>query len=364
MFFSGLLCGSTLVGRVLLLLVAAAGVHLAQARDCAENTFWRRFVRSDSAALAGAPVTYNLSSARWYGRAGNNEIEIHQALNYAVCCDAVLAIMPNTNFPKLHQFLDFRDGSVPKREPAFNKTASCGGSLSGSITFFGRRRLLNDEERPNNWYPAPICSYDAYAALSYVMYDNTQPRWCGAPAGRCAQGLEDALVVHIRSGDVFDVRSDGKVRKEYIQPPVQFYERVFALRNWTRIILLTEPATGVFLNPVWTHFLGKPWPGATMVFQMSSSLEEDMRTLWCATTMIFAKSTLSTVFFDTSSTLREYHQASYFNSGADCPAQKVDGMQCFTYLLDDTYSKIPWTSPADREHGMLHYNGSIHVQHN
>ena len=342
----------TLVAWIVALRAAQAEV----ARDCAPDLFWSRFVRPDAAALSGASRVFNLTAERWYGRMGNNEIEVHNALSYAICCDAVLHIMPNKNFPLLRRFLDFRDGSTPKHDETFNASKSCASGLTGSVTFFGRR-LFAEEQRPKNWYAPPKCGYDAYGALSYFLFNNTLPRWCGAPPGFCAPDLDpDQLVVHIRSGDIFGPKPPLTT---YMQPPVQFYEAIFSSRNWSKIIMVTEPATEL-LNPVWNHFLSHNWPGVPMIFQMSSSLNEDMHTLWCAANLVFAKSTLANLFVETSPSLNVVYQASFQGSPTSCGAITRVGIQCHTYSLE-TYNKVPWTSAAEREREMLAYNGSIRV---
>lgn len=198
---------------------------------CSPDWFWRRYARPSAAALAAsagaAAPAFRLPE--WdYGRFGNNFAELRNALALAVCCDGVVEAAAHRDLPHLQRWLDFSDGSVPKSVP-FNKTGRC-GSLNGSKALFAG---------------PPECGVDSFAALSTLALGNALPRGCALPPDRCVPGLGDALVVHVRSGDAM-----RRLDRHSAQPPVAFYEAAFSFRNWSRIIMLTEPNTDL-LNPVW-----------------------------------------------------------------------------------------------------------------
>lgn len=60
---------------------------------------------------------------------------------------------------------------------------------------------------------------------------------------------KDALVVHVRSGDVFDTNSE---HHKYGQPPCNYYLNAISMHNWSEIILVAEdnknPCVNVIAN--------------------------------------------------------------------------------------------------------------------
>ena len=48
---------------------------------------------------------------------------------------------------------------------------------------------------------------------------------------------ENALVVHIRSGDIFDNNTE---HHKYGQPPCNYYLDAISMRNWSKVIVIAE----------------------------------------------------------------------------------------------------------------------------
>lgn len=101
---------------------------------------------------------------------------------------------------------------------------------------------------------------------------------------------------------------------------------------------------------------------------MSSSLQEDLRTLWCATSLVLATSTLSIFFIETGPLLRTVFAASFPDSrdavGCGARGRAAASVECVAITLED-YNlgnvSEKWASFADRDAAMLEYNGRVHV---
>lgn len=134
--------------------------------------------------------------------------------------------------------------------------------------------------------------------------------------------------------------------EHYTQPPVAFYLRVFQLRAWKKVILVSVPP--LFegrdgTNPVWRFFLdrqNRP-EGLNMVFQMSSSIREDMRTLWCARSFLTATSTLSGMMIASGPFLKNV-----FTMG-DCSADVAKRTRCRRFKVDG-YSMEKWENTPQK----------------
>jgi len=57
----------------------------------------------------------------------------------------------------------------------------------------------------------------------------------------------DALVIHMRGGDIFYA---PEPHPGYGQPPLAYYKRVLGTRNWTRVFVVTEPVASPALEPL------------------------------------------------------------------------------------------------------------------
>ena len=327
------------------LLVRTTGAAVAPQQNCTADasTYWQQAVRDSSAPPATKTALYNITA--WYGRLGNNVMQVRHALKAAICCNARLEVAPLKDLPRLKRFLDFSRGYESLRDA--NWTAGCpAAGLTGGEAFFYSGANL----------PKTSCAYDEYALLEFVLFDNHYPHGCAFAGSHCAAaGLgDDDLVVHIRSGDIF--RASRDVNFMYRQPPVAFYETVFRAGNWSRILLVSSVETAEESNPVWTHYLNHShWPqNAILSFQMSTSLREDLRTLWCARYFVAAYSTLSTMIIQTAPYLREYYTVEYCDS--------VDkAAQCHRYkLLGYEFGAAGnWSNSAEQRAQMIAYDGNL-----
>ena len=101
--------------------------------------------------------------------------------------------------------------------------------------------------------------------------------------------LRNDVVIHIRSGDLFDFEKFPLSRRaewDHVQPPFSFYKKVINDENFSRPLIVTEPD---FKNPV-IELLQKEFPAIEI---QSKSMEEDFSTLVHAPNLILSNSSFA-----------------------------------------------------------------------
>ncbi|CAM9146176.1 unnamed protein product [Scytosiphon promiscuus] len=104
-------------------------------------------------------------------------------------------------------------------------------------------------------------------------------------------GGDGTLVLHVRSGDIFD----DEILAYYGQPPLQFYVRTIEHANWDRVDVVTNGQDEKNLNPVIPALREKVATGklpSTVHFHTNRSMDEDLRSMFCADGLVLARSTL------------------------------------------------------------------------
>ncbi|CAM9408479.1 unnamed protein product, partial [Hapterophycus canaliculatus] len=104
-------------------------------------------------------------------------------------------------------------------------------------------------------------------------------------------GGEGTLVLHVRSGDIFD----NEILAYYGQPPLQVYVRAIEDANWDRVEVLTNGQDEKTTNPVIPALQEKVAAGelpSNVHFYTNRSMEEDLRSMICADGLVLARSTL------------------------------------------------------------------------
>eukprot|EP01036_Dinobryon_divergens_P022091 gene22091-30326_t len=254
--------------------------------------------------------------------------------------------------PKLKRYLDFSSKAKPLPVSSeYVPPSECSRGLAYS--FFLQ----------NNDIPEPDCYFDEYAAMQYIIFGNEYPYGCTSPEMRCPSGLESTLVVHIRSGDIFADNPHALYR----QPPVLFYQQVFRSRDWDRIVLLTSLEKNNSYNPVWNYLLDRENServvNTTLLFQISSSLEDDFKMMWCARYFVAASSTLSNMIVWTGPYLKEVFgvKGSLFGScGAYYRRHKAHKIKCHEWSLPGYYSSDWHNTRKQRDQLITYSNPNIH----
>lgn len=319
-------------------LVTAVNVAITPVDDrCAVPAVspWEKSIVTEE-IVRNSTLVFNLDF--WNGRLGNNFGQLRNALRCAICCRAALFIETHPFWAELPHWLDFS----AHRNSSPIVTEYCTGKEGDETGYFTMGM--------QNHYPD--CSYDEYGALQYFLFRNSLPRGC-EPLDYDCDGFESALVVHIRSGDIFGPNPNYTYR----QPPVAYYENIFRQRRWRRVVFVTSYEVEEELNPVWTYYRDeknqKTLGDALVEFHMSEAIGEDLKVLMCATNLVAARSSFSWYIAQLAPLLNETYTVEEYICGGDLQA----GI-CHIYHLDQGYFDY-WDNSESMRQEMLYYNGSL-----
>ena len=329
--------------------------------DCRQRTGWGRYILPSPVDQTGSPYFHLMRP--WYGRFGNNVLQIRNALRYAICCQGTLRIDPfdlkyGQTFIMAHKlayFFDFRpkhpdsrllssfDAPYLSRSSPVNKVGPflnlTDKSIRMQIHSFsappacqGRYPLLSEHmSKPAIFmrnFSVPKCVYDEASLLQQVLFGNSRPAGCPPLGDKCGDSrFADALslIIHIRSGDIFRYSPENKpvnaslqnTIKRYTQPPWIFYETILHARPWKHVLVVTSHETNhTKLNPVWKYLKRRihedktrrgTYNGIPVKFQQSENDTADLETFLCARYFVKASSSLSEEVVRLSPYLREYY---------------------------------------------------------
>lgn len=207
-------------------------------------------------------------------------MQISNALKHAICCRARLILPKNEIFPLLPRRFDFSiDNQILDKD--HRRPDKCHREYSGQ---FWTNRWGNEV------FPG-TCNFNEIEALREYVFG--YPDLFANGTASCEAGLEKALVVHLRSGDVLG----PWVQTYYRQPPASFYKKIIKSKNWERVILFTSQEKPELINPVWSYFQDEKNRAdlgpALFEFRISNSLKDHLDTMWCSHNFVAAASSLS-----------------------------------------------------------------------
>eukprot|EP00752_Nemacystus_decipiens_P014979 g13337.t1 len=109
-----------------------------------------------------------------------------------------------------------------------------------------------------------------------------------------------SLVIHIRSGDIFDFEGGNSRLDGFGQPPLQYYLHVMRARDWDDVTIVTASWRDPFLNPTYNILdmmadAGN-LPKNARVFQ-NRPLLTDVREMLCADALATSRSSMSFLTF-------------------------------------------------------------------
>ena len=290
----------------------------------------------------------NIKLLHFWGRFGNAIIELAHAATLAFCCKGVL-LTPNmlltkeeAIFPKLLPSVDFSSNSY-----AHNKSTEkiCLTGFSGDgIKFFYHQKIK------------PCAGYDEFSIIRKILNDSAFDK---------TKSFDDKrkdLVIHIRSGDIFDNKS--YINTYYTQPPTHFYTTILQ-RNWTTVTFVTSAEPIEMMNPIWAFFKDKFRDDKRYFFQnanseSNSALREDLIFLMRAQYFVSASSTLSEFVINYSINLKEYFCTDTFYN--KCSTVLPPNKRLCNKVRLKNYSFEKWTNSINQRQFMLTYNGTTTIQ--
>lgn len=235
---------------------------------------------------------------KWYGRLGNNIIELSNII------DIALFYKHNIQFKVSHKLFDLKIIHDYFSQYKNDKV------LKNDSSFFYKQRLPFPREIYNDNNPIKInLLKQAFLVKDINKLD------------------EDDVVIHIRSGDIFK----GTPHPIYTPPPLSFYEHILNKHNYRNIIILCEDR----VNPVVDELL--------KIYENSSycknTLEDDIKILLGATNVISSVGT-----FVPSLLLLSEHVKYHYSTHSSEPQ------------LKDYYSSMkPWKNTPSQRSYILNY---------
>jgi hypothetical protein len=195
--------------------------------NCSSKSPWEKYMIPNPTSLPEAKSPESLVNLRkWYGRLGNNFYQLKQAFRIAICCRTQLELLINRDLPLLKRHFDFSNLKEGNLVSGLNESVGCHKLQVSWVNGY--------REKGTPFSIDESCSYDSHALFNWALYDAVyQDERCTesndvkkALGMDCPQYLEDdALVVQIRSGDIFKIGHHPQ--PTYKQPPVAFYEKIF-----------------------------------------------------------------------------------------------------------------------------------------
>lgn len=201
----------------------------------------------------------------WYGRLGNNLSQLCNAIEYArqkkwVFVNKGVRFCGHNPIPGVHDGLSWFEGEHFRKHAMIQDFLVNFSDLPG-LTLENVDSLVPDKEVRE--------FYDEREALcvSNVVKSEILRTWI-APhfvSNSSVSVDPDTLVIHIRSGDIFNPGAHSF----YVQPPFAFYKKVIEEFGFTKLHILTEPD---LRNPC-IHLLQSEYPNVKI---QSSSLADDV----------------------------------------------------------------------------------------
>ncbi|CAM9769158.1 unnamed protein product [Scytosiphon promiscuus] len=259
-------------------------------------------LRRDYSNSTGNSITL-LSHAG--GRSGNHFMTLSSYLAMGYCCRSRLVTLPesdsilpaeNGTFTAERRWFDFSGVTLPwpEYQEMGNDPEVCRPKAED-----GGRQAFGYENVPEQLLECMNRVYLRGCEKAYlgnlVDLDAFCPeRKSGVPK------RAGSLVVHIRSGDIFDPDGEGGRRKNFGQPPLEYYLHVLAAKEWDDVTILTAAWKEKALNP--TFLLLEMMAGAgtlgenVRVFN-NRTLLTDTREMLCADALAGSRSSISFLTF-------------------------------------------------------------------
>jgi hypothetical protein len=187
----------------------------------------------------------------WYGRLGNNIIQLHNAILTGLYYNKDIVIKP-------HYF--FRN----TKNIVIESNSKNQHGVTNLTNYFYRSQLNSK-----------IFSMNNELALKIL-------RDCFIIKGDTLTPLnDDEVVIHIRSGDIFK----NDINIEYYQPPLSWYIRLITEKNFSKIYLISENRANPCLNKLLSLFPEK------IFYNDNNKLDDDIKLLLAAKHVISSNGT-------------------------------------------------------------------------
>jgi hypothetical protein len=292
--------------KSLLIFVLVVFCIFTEKSNSSSSSPWEEYELPENTDAMSLDRSVNLKG--WYGKFGNNFIQIRTAFRIAICCKTHLHLLPYRGLPLLKTRFDFTNLKNGDLVSGLGQSKGCDGlQVNWSVGYFtsflsnGTHPFVDKTEKKLNFSIDESCLYDNHALSNYALYgegsqdrSNKKNENNNKAMGKvCSKYLkDDALVIQICSGaDVFDTKLLNPGSVYYKQLPVAFYQKIIEIKQWKYFIFVTDRSNTESMNPVWTYFHENRQKN--MVFPNATSFRTDLHIMACAHHFIPASSTMS-----------------------------------------------------------------------
>ncbi len=179
----------------------------------------------------------------WYGRLGNNIIQLINAIFYAkqMQIDYVFLDKP-------HDYLSSRVIKVNNTAKAFNiKTSECKHMHHYFNCIDFPCFIAFETHKPKTIFCIIDKAYEIFHTYIKPIYIHAKIHCQAQPDS------DSTLYIHIRSGDIFTEQNPNSF---YVQPPLSYYDHIITMQKPIHIILVSEDRLNPCINALLTKYAG------------------------------------------------------------------------------------------------------------
>eukprot|EP00752_Nemacystus_decipiens_P012369 g10964.t1 len=237
------------------------------------------------------------------GRAGNHYMTLSAYFAMGFCCRSKLLSLPagdtrlpddGEKFTAQQRWFDFSNVTLPW--PQFqgmgDDPAICRPETKdGGSAAFGYEKV--------HWQLLQCMNRVYLRGCEKAYLGSLVDTEAFCPKAKRKEGA-GSLVVHIRSGDIFDPKGEGSRRDGFGQPPLQYYLHVLRAKDWDDVTILTASWQDSSLNPTFNMLdmlADAGTLGKNVRLFKNRSLLTDVREMLCADALATSRSSMSFLTF-------------------------------------------------------------------
>ena len=257
-------------------------------------------------------------SGDWYGRLGNNIISLINVIALAELTSSKIT------FDISHNILD-----IDKLNINFikNNTQNDNQNNMVNVNPLVCYHLLGDQ-------------FNNFKKIIYKMHPTIAKKYI-LPIIKTIEteniNYDETLIIHIRGGDIFNKYP----HHDYVQPPLQYYERILDSSNYSKIIIISEDDK----NPC-IDVLIKKYKNVVL---QNNSLLYDVNLMLKAKYIVASNSTLIYSILIMSNNIKKI----YYNSFL--PIIELNNVSIFTYDFVDYIKYGEWKNSPEQINLMLNF---------
>ena len=256
---------------------------------------------------------------QWYGRLGNNIQQIVNILHIS------LYYKSNVKIPN-HKYFDTK--TIMKNINDLHNSSNMYEFTDNIFHFYHKERIKNVNPEIFNENRSKIVDI-LKSSFNIKKIDTID---------------KNELLIHIRSGDIFNSRPHIK----YVPPPLSYYVNIIN-NNYKKIRIISEDDK----NPI-IKKLTSMYPNITYE---KNSLDKDIMYLLGSQNIVHSIGTFTTSLIMLSSNVKNFYEPSYYMSNQQNDYKYyLDSVNIHTVELNDYYSRMyPWKNNKDQIQLLLTY---------